>query len=102
MAGKLTIQSIRTDGFVPRWECGAWTPLHGWTHIISDIAIGLAYAAIPTALSFFVTKRKDVPFPPIFWLFGLNGSPHFIPMPPPSGVAGQFLRSHSRFSDRSS
>ena len=27
----------------------------------------------------------------IFLLFGLNGFLHFIPMPPPSGVAGQFL-----------
>ena len=28
---------------------------------------------------------------PIFLVFGLNGFLHFIPMPPPSGVAGQFL-----------
>ena len=28
----------------------------------------------------------------IFLVFGLNGFLHFIPMPPPSGVAGQFLR----------
>src|SRR6516162_7978078 len=27
----------------------------------------------------------------IFAVFGLNGFLHFIPMPPPSGVAGQFL-----------
>jgi hypothetical protein len=27
----------------------------------------------------------------IFLIFGLNGFFHFIPMPPPSGVAGQFL-----------
>src|SRR5439155_5930308 len=27
----------------------------------------------------------------IFLFFGLNGFLHFIPMPPPSGVAGQFL-----------
>jgi len=71
-----------TEGFVPRWECGAWTSLHGWTHIISDIAIGLAYAAIPTALTLLVMKRKDVPFPPIFWLFGLFilacGTTHFV------------------------
>ena len=29
----------------------------------------------------------------IFLVFGLNGFLHFIPMPPPSGVAGQFLAS---------
>ena len=27
----------------------------------------------------------------IFLIFGLNGFLHFIPMPPPSGVAGQFM-----------
>jgi hypothetical protein len=27
----------------------------------------------------------------IFTVFGLNGFLHFIPMPPPSGLAGQFL-----------
>ena len=27
----------------------------------------------------------------IFLIFGLNGFLHFIPMPPPSGVAGQFF-----------
>jgi putative oxidoreductase len=27
----------------------------------------------------------------IFLVFGLNGFLHFIPMPPPSGTAGQFL-----------
>src|ERR1700704_4779305 len=27
----------------------------------------------------------------IFLVFGLNGFLHFIPMPPPSGVAGQFM-----------
>src|SRR6201981_1805787 len=29
----------------------------------------------------------------IFLVFGLNGFLHFIPMPPPGGVAGQFLGS---------
>jgi len=29
----------------------------------------------------------------IFLVFGLNGFLHFIPMPPPNGVAGQFLGS---------
>jgi putative oxidoreductase len=29
----------------------------------------------------------------VFLVFGLNGFLHFIPMPPPGGVAGQFLGS---------
>jgi putative oxidoreductase len=31
----------------------------------------------------------------IFLVFGLNGFLHFLPMPPPSGVAGQFLEALS-------
>ena len=27
----------------------------------------------------------------IFFVFGLNGFLHFIPLPPPTGVAGQFM-----------
>src|SRR5580765_6012553 len=27
----------------------------------------------------------------IFFVFGLNGFLHFIPLPPPEGVAGQFM-----------
>jgi PAS domain S-box-containing protein len=58
-----------TSGFPPRWHCGQWTDAHGWLHIVSDIAIFGAYAAIPLVLVFFIRKRKDVPFSPIFWLF---------------------------------
>ena len=61
-----------TEGFPPRWECGdAWTALHGWTHIISDIATWGAYTAIPLVLMYFVLRRKDLPFPRLFWLFAV-------------------------------
>jgi len=36
-----------TSDFTPRWVCGHWTALHGWTHIASDVAIWGAYTAIP-------------------------------------------------------
>lgn len=58
-----------TSGFPPRWQCGQWSGPHGWLHILSDIAIFGAYAAIPLALAYFIRRRKDVPFIPIFWLF---------------------------------
>jgi putative oxidoreductase len=38
-----------------------------------------------------VTKVSRVLLGFIFFVVGLNGFLHFIPMPPPSGVAGQFL-----------
>lgn len=71
-----------TSSFMPRWYCGNWTALHGWTHIISDILIGGAYMAIPISIFFLALRRPDVPFPRIFWLFGAFiiacGSTHFI------------------------
>ena len=59
-----------TSGFPPRWNCGSWTPGHGWLHILSDLAVWSAYFAIPCILVYFVLRRRDVPFPSIFWLFG--------------------------------
>jgi two-component system sensor kinase FixL len=58
-----------TSDFPPRWYCGNWSDVHGWTHIVSDFAIFGAYAAIPLLLAHFVLQRRDVPFLPIFWLF---------------------------------
>ena len=59
-----------TEGFPPRWHCGTgWTPALGWVHILSDIAIWGSYIAIPFVLAFFVIRRRDVPFPRVFWLF---------------------------------
>ncbi len=71
-----------TTGFPPRWYCGSWTPLHGWLHILSDLGVWSAYVAIPGVLGFFVLRRRDIPFRPIFWLFGLFilacGTTHLI------------------------
>ncbi len=59
-----------TDGFPARWHCGSWSDVHGWTHILADSAIFLAYAAIPISIVYFVRQRRDVAFPPLYWLFG--------------------------------
>jgi PAS domain S-box-containing protein len=58
-----------TSDFTPRWTCGNWTALHGWIHIVSDVATWGAYTAIPFVLAFLVLRRRDLPFPKIFWLF---------------------------------
>jgi PAS domain S-box-containing protein len=60
---------LDTADFSPRWNCGTWTAGHGWLHIASDGAIFAAYAAIPAVLVFFVLRRRELPFLPIFWLF---------------------------------
>jgi signal transduction histidine kinase len=59
-----------TSDFPARWNCGDWTPLHGWTHILADLAIAAAYSAIPLALAgYWWIKRGELVFPRLFWLF---------------------------------
>lgn len=59
------------SGFRPRWQCGDWSALHGWVHVVSDLAIFGAYLTIPLALLYFLWKRPDVAFPRILVLFGV-------------------------------
>ncbi len=60
-----------TSNFTPRWDCGYWTPGHGWLHILSDLAIMGAYFAIPLSLMiYYLKKRTELPFPGMLWLFG--------------------------------
>lgn len=81
------ISSIRmlfdTSDFPARWHCGDWTPLHGWTHIVSDLLIALAYLLIPLALARYCwLKRNELAFPRVVWLFAAFifscGATHFI------------------------
>ncbi len=58
-----------TSGFPPRWQCGEWSPGVGWLTIISDLAIFGAYTALPLTIAWYVRRRREVPFPLIFWLF---------------------------------
>lgn len=71
-----------TSSFPARWHCGAWTTAHGSLHIASDLAIWGAYMAIPATITYFLLKRRDVPFLPIFWLFAgfifFCGTTHLI------------------------
>ncbi len=59
-------------GFIPRAQCGAWTPGLIRLHNLSDFFIWTAYLAIPLVLGFFAyDRRRDLPFRQLFWLFGL-------------------------------
>ncbi|WP_439596086.1 sensor histidine kinase [Falsiroseomonas sp.] len=40
-----------------------------WLHLISDVAIGLAYFSIPAALLVFARRRRDLAYPWVFVLF---------------------------------
>ncbi|MDB5335999.1 MAG: integral rane sensor hybrid histidine kinase, partial [Planctomycetaceae bacterium] len=59
-----------TSDFPARWNCGSWSPGHGWLHIISDLGVWSAYVAIPCVLIYYIVRKKDLPFRMIFLLFG--------------------------------
>lgn len=61
---------FNTSDFPARWYCGRWSDGHGWLHILSDMGIWSAYFAIPCLLVYFASRRTDVPFRKLFWLFG--------------------------------
>lgn len=59
------------ESWPARWQCGIWTPFHGWLYIISDIMIWLAYTAIPVAIGYFILKKRNLPYNKVFILFTL-------------------------------
>jgi signal transduction histidine kinase len=60
-----------THPWPTRWNCGDWTPFHGWVNIISDLLIGLSYFMIPLALGYYVYKKNEEPllFKNVIFLF---------------------------------
>ncbi|MCA8953408.1 MAG: PAS domain S-box protein [Planctomycetes bacterium] len=68
--GEFLRKLFDTSDFPARWHCGDWSTGLGWLHILSDLAIWIAYMGIPIALATVVLRRRDVPFPRVFWLFG--------------------------------
>ena len=55
----------------PHGHCYLWNSDLVYLHVISDSIIFLAYATIPAALVYLVSKRKDFEFNYIFFLFSL-------------------------------
>lgn len=58
-----------TSDFPARWNCGTWTSLHGWIHIISDLVTFGAYFAIPICILLYRRRKPGVSFPGLIWLF---------------------------------
>jgi two-component system cell cycle sensor histidine kinase/response regulator CckA len=55
--------------FPARWHCGAWTPAHGWVHIVADLVTWLAYMTIPLVIVGFVRRKPELEVPRVAWLF---------------------------------
>lgn len=72
-----------------------------WLHLLSDLAIGVAYLSIPATLALLLMRRRDVAYP---WLLGLfvafiascglthlmHASAFVAPMPEVAGLAKAF------------
>jgi len=56
--------------FMPNGHCYLWEPALIWLHGVSDGLIALAYYSIPLTLLYFIRKRRDIPFPAVFAMFG--------------------------------
>ncbi|MGF1549898.1 MAG: response regulator [Sphingomonadaceae bacterium] len=59
------------NGLAPHGYCLLWQPELIWTHVIADLLIAGAYFSIPVAIVRFVSRRHDLQFSWIFWLFAL-------------------------------
>jgi len=57
------------NGFMPHGYCFLWRPGVLWLHVISDAGIAAAYYCIPVVLAYFIRRRRDLPFPAVFWMF---------------------------------
>src|SRR5579859_427045 len=53
----------------PRWQCGKWSDFHGWLYIISDLLIWSAYFAIPIVIIRYISRKQDVRFIRLYFLF---------------------------------
>lgn len=70
------------SSFLPHGICLSWEPSLIWLHVASDGLIGLSYYSIPLALVAFVSRRRDVAYQWMFWLFAVFilacGTTHFF------------------------
>jgi PAS domain S-box-containing protein len=67
---------------MPHGDSFLWRPGVLWLHVLSDLGTGMAYYFIPVVMFYFIRKRRNLPFPQIFWLFAafilLCGTAHFL------------------------
>jgi len=82
MTSGLSQWLFNPSGLTPHGFCLLWEPGLIWLYAISDVAIGIAYFAIPFALAVFVRRRPDLVFRPVIWLFAafiiLCGITHWL------------------------
>jgi len=63
-------EKLLSVDFMPHAHCFFGRSSVLWLHAVSDVLIFGAYFAIPFVLLYFARRRKDLPFTPVFYLFG--------------------------------
>jgi PAS domain S-box-containing protein len=63
----LFAQGFAQGHFVPHGQCLLWNPALLWLDVVSDSIVAIAYYSIP--LIYFASKRRDLPFRWMFWMF---------------------------------
>lgn len=64
-------QLFKDASFLPHGFCLLWDPWLIGAHLFSDLAIFIAYAAIPVAIYLYLRKRPNFEMNNLAWLFGL-------------------------------
>ena len=76
------IDFFGANGLIPHGYCLTWSPFLLWLNVLSDAFMGLAYYSMPLVIAYYIRKRKDLPFPWLFWTFVLFivacGTTHFL------------------------
>jgi hypothetical protein len=73
---------FRTADLTPHGFASSGDPGCSGLQVVPDALIGLFYYSIPFALAYFVSKRRDIAFGWIFWMFAAFilgcGTTHFV------------------------
>ncbi|NJD05495.1 MAG: response regulator [Methylococcaceae bacterium] len=64
------ISILDARNFMPHGTCLLWRSGLLYLHVVSDLLIAASYVSIPVALTYFVSKRTDLRFGYVFFLFG--------------------------------
>ena len=64
------LERIFGQGFMPHGHCYLWSDEMVWTQVSANLLIGVAYAAIATALVVLVRQIRNIPFAGVYLAFG--------------------------------
>jgi len=61
---------LSTEGFQPHGICLLWRSDVFWAQVVSDMVIAVSYFSIPTALLYLASRRSDLVYGWMLYLFG--------------------------------